>query len=309
MKIVVALGGNALGDSSDQQKEIVKKTAAVLADVVEAGNTLIVTHGNGPQVGMINLAFDTALMHEEKVKYMGFPECGAMSQGYIGYHLQNALYNELERRNIPSPVVTLVTQVVVDPADHAFDNPTKPIGSYYTQEEAEVLVKKKGMIMTEVPGKGMRRVVPSPIPQDIVEIDPIRRLVNAGCVVISVGGGGIPVIRTENGLVGVDAVIDKDYSSAKLAELVGADRFVILTAVDCVSLNYGKENQEDLRELSVSDAEKFAAAGEFGKGSMLPKVKAAMSFVKATGNGAIIANLDKAEAAIKGETGTHIINE
>ncbi len=309
MKIVVALGGNALGDSSEQQKEIVKQTAAVLADVVEEGNTLIVTHGNGPQVGMINLAFDTALMHEEKVKYMGFPECGAMSQGYIGYHLQNALRNEFTRRGITSPAVTLVTQVVVDPEDGAFANPTKPIGGYYTKEEAEVLIEKKGMVMTEIPGKGMRRVVPSPIPQDIVEIEPIRQLVDNGCVVITVGGGGIPVIRKGDVLTGVDAVIDKDYSSAKLAELIGADRFVILTAVDCVSLNFGKENQTDLRELSVSDAEKFAASGEFGKGSMLPKVKAAVSFVEATGNTAIIANLDKARDAITGKSGTHIIKE
>lgn len=307
MKIVVALGGNALGETPEQQKEIVKQTASVLADVVEEGNTLIVTHGNGPQVGMINLAFDTALMHDEKVKYMGFPECGAMSQGYIGYHLQNALCNEMSRRGIKSPVVTLVTQVVVDPSDPAFQNPTKPIGGYYGREEAALLAEKKGMTMVEIPGKGMRRVVPSPIPKDIVEIEPIKNLVNSGCTVISVGGGGIPVVRDENGLNGVAAVIDKDYSSAKLAELVSADRFVILTAVDCVSLNFGKENQKDLDRLTVSEAERYAESGEFGKGSMLPKVKAALSFVKSTGRAAIIANLDKAKAAIEGKSGTHIV--
>jgi len=309
MKIVVALGGNALGNTSAEQKEIVKVTAAALADVIEAGNTLVVAHGNGPQVGMINLAFDIAEGATDKVSAMEFPECGAMSQGYIGYHLQNALANELAKRNINKPVVTLVTQVLVNTDDPAFENPTKPIGGYYSAEEAKALEENKGFVMREIPGKGMRRVVPSPIPEGIVEIEAVKSLVESGAVVITVGGGGIPVVKTHNGLEGVAAVIDKDYASAKLAELISADDLVILTAVDKVAINFGKEDEQSLDSITVKEAEKYAEEGQFGKGSMLPKVNAAVSFVKRTGRRAIIASLENAKEAIEGRSGTFITLE
>lgn len=308
-KIVLALGGNALGDTPEEQKEAVKNTAVSIVDLIEEGNEVIVAHGNGPQVGMINLAMSTANATDSSVPSMPFPECGAMSQGYIGYHLQNAIGNELSKRNINKPVVTLVTQTLVDKNDKAFSNPTKPIGTFYSEEEAKELEATKGYTMKEDSGRGFRRVVPSPKPIDIVEKEAVESLVGKA-VIICGGGGGIPVIKTESGLEGVAAVIDKDFTSAKIAEVLNADSLIILTAVDKVAINFGKENEKWLDELSIAEVQKYIDANEFGAGSMLPKVEAAVGFVKSKeGREALITSLEKAKAALKGETGTKIINK
>ncbi|MEG1710863.1 MAG: carbamate kinase [Clostridia bacterium] len=306
MRIVVALGGNALGSTPEEQKNIVVGTAAALADLVEAGNELVVTHGNGPQVGMINLAFDTSANSVEQTPAMDFPECGAMSQGYIGYHLQNALGTELKRRNICKTVVTLITQVVVEENDKAFLNPTKPIGAFYTKEKAEELKSQKGYIITEIANRGFRRVVPSPKPIDIVEKEAVTALLNNGSVVITVGGGGIPVIKKGDILEGVAAVIDKDFASAKIAELINADKLIILTEVDKVAIDFGKPSQRNLDTLTVTEAEEYIKQDQFGKGSMLPKVQAAIDFVKRSGHQAIIAALTNVKNAIDGKSGTVI---
>ncbi|MDD4290701.1 MAG: carbamate kinase [Clostridia bacterium] len=307
MKIVIALGGNALGNTPVEQLNIVKNTASHLADLIGAGNEVIITHGNGPQVGMINLAFDVASENDSNVPQMPFPECGSMSQGYIGYHLQNALQAELKRRSIDKCVAAIVTQVVVDKNDPAFFAPTKPIGAYYSKETAEKLSAEKGFTMAYIENKGYRRVVASPKPIDIEEKQAINTLVSGGCVVITVGGGGIPVVREGDELKGVAAVIDKDYASAKVAELIDADMLVILTAVNKVAINFGKPNQEDLSEISVKRALELAEEGHFGKGSMFPKVMAAVSFVKSEGKSALIASLGGIKDAIEGKDGTKIV--
>lgn len=302
-KIVVALGGNALGKNAAEQKALVTQTAVPIVDLIEEGYDVILAHGNGPQVGMINLSFEKA-----GGDLMPFPECGAMSQGYIGYHLQNALYNELKRRGMAKNVATVITQVEVDENDSAFQNPTKPIGSFYSEEEADAIAKANpDYVMKEDAGRGWRRVVASPKPIDIIEKDIIRELVDNKNLVIATGGGGIPVIRKHGRLEGVPAVIDKDFASAKLAELVDADTLIILTAVEKVAINFGKENEEWLGDCSAAEMEAHAANGMFAKGSMLPKVEAAIGFVR-SGNGrsALITSLEKAREGIKGETGTTI---
>lgn len=307
-KIVLALGGNALGDTPEEQQQAVKNTAVSIVDLIEEGNEVIVAHGNGPQVGMINLAMSVANANDSTVPTMPFPECGAMSQGYIGYHLQNAICNELAKRSINKPVVTMVTQTLVDKDDKAFANPTKPIGSFYSEKEAKELQSTKGYTMKEDSGRGFRRVVPSPKPVDIVEKDAIESLVGKA-VIICGGGGGIPVIKTENGFEGVAAVIDKDFTSAKIAEVLNADSLIILTAVDKVAINFGKENEKWLDTLSLNEVQEYIDANEFGAGSMLPKVEAAVGFVKSkNGREALITSLEKAKMALKGETGTKIIN-
>ncbi len=296
--IVVALGGNALGKSPEEQLKLVKETAKPIVNLIEAGNTVIISHGNGPQVGMINLAFQAD---------MPFPECGAMSQGYIGYHLQNAIREELLNRGIKKPVATVVTQVIVDEADPAFKNPTKPIGVFYTKEEADKIASEKGYTMKEDAGRGYRRVVASPKPVTVAEIETIKTLVENDNCVIAVGGGGIPVIEKGNSLTGVGAVIDKDFASAKLAELLDADTLIILTAVEKVSINWGKENQEDLSQMTLEDCEKYISEGHFAPGSMLPKVRAGMSFAESKdGRQTLITSLEKAGDGIKGITGTII---
>lgn len=301
MKVVIALGGNALGKSPQEQKELVKITAKPIVDLIVEGNEVVIAHGNGPQVGMIN--------NEMNNVNMPFPECGAMSQGYIGYHLQNAIKNELLSRKVNKNVVTLVTQVQVDPKDQGFVNPTKPIGEFLSKEEAEKLEVSKGWTMVEDSGRGYRRVVASPKPIDIVEKETVNYLVNNGEVVITVGGGGIPVVKTENGYEGVPAVIDKDFASAKLAELVDADVLCILTAVDHVALNFGKPNQVELKDITSKELHALIEEGHFAKGSMLPKVEAALSFVDSTVNKiAIIANLEKAKEALSFKTGTIVKN-
>ncbi len=302
-RIVIALGGNALGNTPYEQLALVTETAKPIVDLIEQGNEVIIAHGNGPQVGMINLGMATAAEAKAIKSDMPFPECGAMSQGYIGYHLQNAIGNELASRGMQKDVATVVTQVLVDENDPAFQNPTKPVGAFYDKETADRIAKEKGYTMVEDAGRGYRQVVPSPKPIDVIEKNTVNALIKNGCVVITVGGGGIPVVRRDGKLYGTPAVIDKDFASAKLAELVHADALVILTAVDRVCINWGKPNQQSLDEMSVADAEKFCGEGHFAPGSMLPKVKAAISFAR-TGGTAIIASLENAGKAVKGESGT-----
>lgn len=306
-RIVIALGGNALGNTPDQQLKLVRGTAEVIVDMAKEGYEIIVGHGNGPQVGMINLAMDYAANGSAGTPYMPFAECGAMSQGYIGYHLQQAIREEMKKQGLERDVVALVTQVLVDSNDDAFNHPTKPVGMFYTKEQAEKIEKEKGFIFTEDAGRGYRRVVPSPLPVEIIELNVIKKLVKDNTIVIATGGGGIPVINTDNGLKGVDAVIDKDRSSAKLALDLNADMLVILTAVDKVCINYNKPDQVELSELTLDDAEKYIKEGQFAKGSMLPKVEACMDFVrKSNGAKALITSLEKAAIALKGQTGTII---
>ncbi len=302
-KYVVSLGGNALGNNSEEQKQALIKVAEAISDLIISGHEVAIVHGNGPQVGMINLAFETS----KETPNMPFPECGAMSEGYIGYHIQNALYNCLKQKGINKTVCTVISQVLVDPNDPLFQNPSKPIGSFYSKEEADRIAKEKGYIMKEDAGRGYRRVVPSPLPIDIIEKESIKALLNNGQVVICAGGGGIPVIQKDNKLEGVAAVIDKDYASAKLADLIDADYLVILTAVDNVYINYKKENEKKLTHVNIDELEKYLQEGHFAKGSMYPKVQASLNFVKSGPNKiAVIASLDNAKEAFKLKDGTII---
>lgn len=305
-RLVIALGGNALGKTPEEQLELVTKTAESIVDLSEEYD-LAIGHGNGPQVGMINNAFEYAALNGAGTPAMPFPECGAMSQGYIGYHLQQSVRNELKKRGINKNVATVLTQVLVDEEDEAFKNPTKPIGSFMTKEEADEIAKEKGYTFVEDAGRGYRRVVASPIPKEIVELDVVNSLIENDNIVITVGGGGIPVIDKEDKLEGIPAVIDKDRSSALLAEELEADMLVILTAVDQVMINFGKENEEAIKEMTLEEAEKYIGEEQFAKGSMLPKVEACMEFVENTENGiALITSLEKAAEALKGQTGTII---
>lgn len=307
-KVVVALGGNALGNNLNEQMDAVKYTSKAIADLIEEGYEVILSHGNGPQVGMIQLGMEELTM-SDPAKYPSIPlsVCVAMSQSYVGYDLQNALREELLDRGIKEPVATVITQVAVDPKDPAFDKPTKPIGRFMDKEEAEQLAKEKGYTVVEDAGRGYRRVVASPRPKEIVEIDTIKALISSHQGVIACGGGGIPVVREGNHLKGVGAVIDKDFCSALLAEEIDADFLVILTAVEKVCINYGKPNQEELSDMSVSDMEKLCEEGHFAPGSMLPKVEAAMQFASSKpGRKALITLLEKAKDGISGKTGTTI---
>lgn len=305
-KIVLALGGNALGDSLAEQMLAVQKTSSAVVDLIAHGHDVVVTHGNGPQVGMINLAFEAASKTDAHSPILPMSVCVALSQGYIGYDLQNALREELLNRGITKPVVTLVTQVVVDAQDPAFQNPTKPIGSFFNEEEAKVMIAKGATIMEDA-GRGYRRVVASPKPVDIVEKKTVQTLLEAGQVVITAGGGGIPVIAQGNHLKGASAVIDKDWASAKLAEMIDADMLIILTAVEKVALNFGKPNEQWLDRMSVDETQKLINEGHFAKGSMLPKVEAALSFAASKpGRQALITMLSKAKEGIEGKTGTRV---
>lgn len=307
-RIVVALGGNALGNTPEEQLELVRHTAKTIVDLAQDGYEVIVGHGNGPQVGMINLAMEFSCTKGGNTPYMPFPECGAMSQGYIGYHLQQAIQQELKARGIDKECAAVVTQVVVDANDPGFAKPTKPVGSFYTKEEADKIAAEKGFTFVEDAGRGYRRVVPSPIPQRIVELKVVEQLVKAGDIVITVGSGGIPVVETEQGLKGVAAVIDKDRSSALLAQSIGADMLIILTAVDRVCINYNKPDQKELPTMTLEEAEKYIEEKQFAPGSMLPKVQSCMEFVKNNTHGgtALITSLQKAKVALQGETGTII---
>ena len=305
-KIVIALGGNALGNTPEEQLELVKTTAKSIVDLVEAGNYVIVTHGNGPQVGMINLAMEVSHQEIESPE-MPFAECGAMSQGYIGYHLQQSIQKELVKRGMRRNCLTVITQVEVDKEDPAFKNPTKPIGSFYTKEEAEKIQAEKGYAMKEDAGRGYRRVVPSPKPKKIVEIKTIKTLLKKGNIVIACGGGGIPVIKNRNGYKGVDAVIDKDRTSARLALDLKADMLLILTAVDQVYINYNEEDEQKIRKMTIQEAKDFIKEKEFSEGSMLPKVEACIEFASKTSKGyAMITSLKKARLALEGKAGTVI---
>ncbi|MBQ1787831.1 MAG: carbamate kinase, partial [Erysipelotrichaceae bacterium] len=266
-----------------------------------------VGHGNGPQVGMVNLAFENSHNNSGSTPEMPFPECGAMTQGYIGYHLQQSIGRELNKRGISKPVATVVTQVEVDRNDPAFQNPTKPIGSFYAKEEADRIMEETGYSFVEDAGRGYRRVVPSPKPVSIVELETIERLVSEGCIVITVGGGGIPVVKSDGWFEGVAAVIDKDRASAKLALDLHADMLVILTAVEKVSINFNKPNQIDLDEMSLEEAERYIKEGHFAKGSMLPKVESCIDYLEQMKTGkALITSLEKAKEALQGKTGTII---
>ena len=304
-RYVISLGGNALGNNANEQKELLKKVAVPIVELIRNWHEVIIVHGNGPQVGMINLAFSN-----DNVPNMPFPECGAMSEGYIGYHIQNAIDNRLKELGIHRPVTTVVTQVEVDPKDPRFDNPTKPIGKFYSEAESKEITAKTGYIFKEDAGRGYRRVVASPLPIDIVEKESINTLVENKHVVICAGGGGIPVIKNEQGLLeGVAAVIDKDFASAKVAELTHADYLVILTAVDNVYIDFNKPSQKKLEKVSISEMSKYIEEGHFAKGSMLPKVQACLMFLDSYPSGtAIISSLDKATLALNGKAGTIISN-
>lgn len=309
-KLVIALGGNALQEAgkpatAQAQLEVVEKTSEYIADIVERGYEVIVAHGNGPQVGRIVIQNEVA---SASTPAMPFDVCGAMSQGMIGYHIQQGLSKVLRHRGINKNVVTIVTQVVVDKDDPKFKAPSKPIGPFYTEEEARAIAAEKGYTMKEDAGRGWRRVVASPLPVEIVELDAVKTLNNAGFVVVTVGGGGIPVVRNDAGdLEGVAAVIDKDLASEKLARDMDADALVILTAVEKVSINFKKPDQKDLDRMSAAEAKQYIKEGHFAPGSMLPKIEAALNFVESKpGRIAIITSLDKAVDAIEGRAGTTI---
>lgn len=309
-KLVIALGGNALQEAgkpatAQAQLEVVEKTSEYIADIVERGYEVIVAHGNGPQVGRIVIQNEVA---SASTPAMPFDVCGAMSQGMIGYHIQQGLSKVLRHRGINKNVVTVVTQVVVDKDDPKFKAPSKPIGPFYTEEEAKAIAAEKGYTMKEDAGRGWRRVVASPLPVEIVELDAVKTLNDAGFVVVTVGGGGIPVIRNDAGdLEGVAAVIDKDLASEKLARDMDADALVILTAVEKVSINFKKPDQKDLDRMNAAEAKQYIKEGHFAPGSMLPKIEAALNFVESKpGRIAIITSLDKAVDAIEGRAGTTI---
>jgi carbamate kinase len=309
-KVVIALGGNAIQEpntsaTAEAQLKVIKTTAEIIADIkCIFGYELAIVHGNGPQVGRILLASEVA---SAVTPTMPLDVCTAMSQGYIGYHIQLGLKHALASRNRNLPVVTLLTQVVVDKDDPAFNDPTKPIGQFYSEEEATKIAAEKGYIMKEDAGRGWRRVVASPMPKRIVEIDSVKQLWDS-TIVITVGGGGIPVIETEDGtLEGIAAVIDKDLAAERLAEEVDADILMILTEVDHVAINFNKPDQKNLSAMSVAECEQYIAEGQFAPGSMLPKINAAMMFAKSgPGKQAIITSLGKAVEALNGETGTMI---
>ena len=308
-RIVIALGGNALGNNLPEQMTAVRQTAKAIVDLIQEGHEVILSHGNGPQVGMIQKAMQE-LTRSDPEKYIPCPlsVCVAMSQGYIGYDLQNALREELLDRDIQKGVATVLTQVEVDRSDPAFQNPTKPIGAFMTKEEADRMVAELGYTVMEDAGRGYRRVVASPKPKSIVEIQSIRDMAAAGLVVVACGGGGIPVYATQgHHLKGAPAVIDKDFASCVLAQQVQADTLIILTAVEKVAINFGKPDQKWLDTLTPEEAEVYMGQGHFAPGSMLPKVQAAVEFARsAPGRSALITLLEKAKDGVAGKTGTVI---
>ena len=305
-RIVIALGGNALGSTPYEQLALVTETAKPIVDLIAQGNEVIIAHGNGPQVGMINLGMATAAEAGAIKSDMPFPECGAMSQGYIGYDLQNAVRAELLKRGIFKTVSTILTQVIVDPYDDAFHHPVKVIGRYMDAKEAEA-EEQKGNYVKEEPGKGYRRIVAAPMPKSIVEIDAIKTLVQNDQVVIACGGGGIPVLQQGNELKGASAIIEKDYASGKLAEGVDADILMILTNDKMVDIDRDTEHPRFLEHITVEEAKEHIAADQFGVNSMLPKICASVDFITAgRGRSAIITNLENAIDALKGKTGTII---
>jgi len=315
-RIVIALGGNALGNNLKEQMTAAKVTAGAIADLAQEGHEIVVVHGNGPQVGMIETAFETAAKADRHFQVLPMSVCVALSQGYIGYDLQNTIRLEFDRRKMNMQVATIITQVEVDPGDKAFLNPTKPIGGFMTREEADFF-SSKGIPVMEDAGRGWRQVVASPAPVNILETETIKAMLAAGQIPIAAGGGGIPVVAMPDGQYrGVSAVIDKDFSAAKLAELIGADMLIILTAVEKVAINFGKPDQKWLDTMTVAQAEQYIAENQFAKGSMLPKVQASMAFVKSAPahgisrpepHSALITLLTRARDGIAGKTGTRIV--
>ena len=309
--IVVALGGNALqrqGEASSQaQQRVADETIAQLLPLIQAGHRVAIVHGNGPQVG--NIVLHEEAINTEAVPSLPLEDSGAMSQGLIGFWLQQAIHDALATRGVHDKyAVSIVTQTVVDQADPAFQNPTKPIGPFYSEEEAKKVQAERGYTVREDSGRGWRRVVPSPKPQEIVEAPVLKALVDAGVLVVSTGGGGIPVLRDASGqLSGVAAVIDKDFGAAKLADMLEADTLLILTSVDAAKVNFGQPTEQALGEVSVEELQQHIDAGQFAAGSMLPKTQAALSFVAgASGRTAIITSLEKTADAINGAAGTRI---
>ena len=305
-RVVIALGGNALGNTPEEQKERVKRSARSIVDFVQSGVQVLVCHGNGPQVGMIKKSMDITAKLGEKLPCVPFPECGSMSEGYIGFHLQNAIGNEFRARKMNDSVATLVTQVQVDAADPSFQRPTKPIGNFMSKEDADKLAAA-GVAVVEDAGRGYRQVVASPAPVRIVEEDAVRKLVDQGVTVIAGGGGGVPVVEKDGVLTGIDAVIDKDFTSVKLAETIDADVVVILTAVEKVAIRFGTPEQLWLDTLTTTEARKYIEDKEFAEGSMLPKISAAIKFAESKpGRRALITSLEKAKEGLEGSTGTWI---
>lgn len=306
-KIVVALGGNALGKSPQEQLELVKNTAKSLVGLITKGHEIVISHGNGPQVGSINLGLNYAAEHDQGPAFP-FAECGAMSQAYIGYQLQESLQNELHSMGIDKQVVTLVTQVEVDESDPAFNSPSKPIGLFYTKEEANRIQQEKGYQFVEDAGRGYRRVVPSPQPISIIELESIKTLVENDTLVIAAGGGGIPVIREQHdSFKGIDAVIDKDKTSALLGADIHCDQLIILTAIDYVYINYHTDQQQALKTTNIDTLKTYIEEEQFAKGSMLPKIESAISFIENNPNGSVlITSLSQLDAALEGKIGTLI---
>ena len=306
-RMVIALGGNALGKTPEEQLTLIGAAAEAIVDLMDGGYNVTVTHGNGPQVGMIKVATDVSADQGGGTPLIPFAECGAMSQGYIGYHLQQAIGRELKKRGSDKQCVSVVTQTVVDVQDPAFQNPTKPVGAFFSEERAKELMAETGNTYVEDAGRGWRWVVPSPLPSAIVEAATVKTLIDAGAVVVASGGGGIPVVEDGDGYKGVAAVIDKDRSAALLASDIGAELLVILTAVDRVSLNYNTPDQTDLESMTVEEARKHIDEDQFAKGSMLPKVEACLNFVEGgEGRKALITSLVRAKDALAGQTGTYI---
>lgn len=305
-RILLALGGNALGNNLPEQMTAVHATGKAIVGLVKSGYDMVITHGNGPQVGLMSDAFES-YQQSHGLEHFPMSVCVSLTQGYIGYDLQNALREELINAGVDKHVSTIITQVEVSPEDPAFAKPTKPIGPFYTKAEAQAMMVQ-GISMMEDAGRGWRKVVPSPKPVKVIETETIERLVKNGEMVIACGGGGIPVIRVGNHLKGVEAVVDKDYASAKLATALDVDAFIILTAVEKVAINFNKPDEKWLDVMTVAEAKEYAAQGQFGKGSMEPKVLAAVEFVENNpGKTALITHLEKIEEALEGKTGTKII--
>lgn len=305
--IVCALGGNALGNTVDEMLKLTANTAHHIVDMIEAGNKVLVCHGNGPQVGMIANAFGVASAHSDEISDMPFAVCGAMSQGYIGYALSQAITNEFKKRGMSNSVACVVSQTLVDADDPGFKNPTKPVGAFLTEEQAKQRMQESGDTYKEDAGRGWRQVVASPRPLKIAEMSSIVKLMDEGVTVIAGGGGGVPVVSQAGSLSGVSAVIDKDMTSALMASEIGADSLVILTAVEKVAINFNKPDQTDLDEITVEQAYKYIDEGQFAPGSMLPKVQACIEYVSKFPQGrALITSLDKAADGLVGKTGTVI---
>ncbi|MDK2900971.1 MAG: carbamate kinase [Thermosipho sp. (in: thermotogales)] len=307
---VVAIGGNAINrpgekPTAENMFKNIKVTASYLADMIELGYRIIITHGNGPQVGNLLVQQDIA---KDTIPPFPMDVLGAMTQGYLGYMISQELKNVLNERKIDKEIATVVTQIVVNKDDPGFKNPTKPVGPFYSEEEAKKIMEEKGWIFKEDAGRGWRRVVPSPIPLDVIEKRTIKDLVENDVIVVAGGGGGIPVIIDEKGEIkGVEAVIDKDRASALIAKELDADEFIILTAVEKVYLNFNKPDQKPLDTITVKEAEKYMNEGHFTKGSMLPKIEACISFVTSTNRPALITDMEKLKDALEGKTGTRII--